>query len=370
MPTFKMPGTINIYQRISADGRLTSYQVRIRRKGVAKLSRSFDDLDDAKRFVRQIFHDQGRGNKFERLANRPLSIGDVIDGAITRIDNGRRHTKGAATERIRLTAFKRDFPSLCDTALADATEDMFEDWMAERLEAVKPNTVLRDFALLKPLFATAARKCSLSYSPLQFIKPPRVIDERIRRIDPDEEVLLFSELATSTEPTVVLAARFALETGCRRGESLRMQWTDFDPSGGTVWLSDAKNGRGRHILLTERAQEVLEGLPSRVEGGAIFKVSGNLLKKAFEYARGRAAKRAGWMGRPDLVKVGTLRWHDFRHEAISRCFDAGWTSEQVMDFSGHIDIKSLLRYRHPKIDQSVARLRALAKSRAALNDRA
>lgn len=39
------------------------------------------------------------------------------------------------------------------------------------------------------------------------------------------------------------------------------------------------------------------------------------------------------------MSVGTLRWH-FRH-AVSRCFDAGWTSEQVMDFSGHIDIKSL-----------------------------
>ena len=65
------------------------------------------------------------------------------------------------------------------------------------------------------------------------------------------------------------------------------------------------------------------------------------------------------MGREDLVSVGTLRWHDFRHEAISRCFDAGWTSEQVMDFSGHVDIKSLLRYRHPKVDQSVARLRAM-----------
>lgn len=69
------------------------------------------------------------------------------------------------------------------------------------------------------------------------------------------------------------------------------------------------------------------------------------------------------LGRLDLVGVGTLRWHDFRHEAISRCFDAGWTSEQVMDFSGHVDVKSLLRYRHSKVDESVARLRALKKER-------
>jgi hypothetical protein len=34
-----------------------------------------------------------------------------------------------------------------------------------------------------------------------------------------------------------------------------------------------------------------------------------------------------------------------------------------MDFSGHVDVKSLLRYRHPKVDQSVDRLRALEASR-------
>ena len=106
-------------------------------------------------------------------------------------------------------------------------------------------------------------------------------------------------------------------------------------------------------------------MPGRAEGGKIFKCTGNQLKKAFEYARKRAAKRAEAIGRPDLVSVGTLRWHDFRHEAVSRCFDAGWTSEQVMDFSGHVDIKSLLRYRHPKVDDTVARVRAMEQSRSA-----
>lgn len=38
-----------------------------------------------------------------------------------------------------------------------------------------------------------------------------------------------------------------------------------------------------------------------------------------------------------------------------------------MDFSGHVDIKSLLRYRHPRIDQTVARLRALEQSRKSVH---
>jgi len=182
---------------------------------------------------------------------------------------------------------------------------------------------------------------------------------RRAQISEDEEALLFAELIMAENPIVPLAAEFALETGCRRSEQLRIEWKDYDRRRGTVWLADAKNGRGRHILLSERAVQILEALPGRAAGGKIFKISSNALKKAFEYARARAARRARSMGREDLVSVGTLRWHDFRHEAISRCFDDGWTSEQVMDFSGHVDIKSLLRYRHPKVDQSVARLRAM-----------
>src|SRR5690606_4347644 len=165
MPTIKLRGTDYIYERISTDGRLTSYQVKIRRKGFPTHSASFDDLDEAKRFVRQVQVDQDRGHRIDRLIGHRTSVGDIIDDAIGAIDNGRRKTKGAATERLRLVAFKRDFPALCGTALADATEDMFEDWIAERLEVVKPNTVLRDFTLLKPLFAVAARKYDLRRSP-------------------------------------------------------------------------------------------------------------------------------------------------------------------------------------------------------------
>ncbi len=363
MPTIKLPGTDFIYERISTDGRLTSYQVKIRRKGFPQQSASFDDLDDARRFVRQVLVDQDKGHKIDRLIGHRTLVGDVIDEAIAAIDSGKRKTKGSRDERYRLTKFKRDFACLCATALADATEDMFEDWIVERLEVVKPNTVLRDFRLLKPLFSSAARRYDLHRSPMDHIKPPRSIDERIRRLLPDEEALLFAELLQAQDSIVPLAAQFALEAGCRRSEQLRVEWSDYDARGGTIWLADAKNGRGRYLLLTEQAQAIVEALPGRAEGGKIFKTSGNQLKKAFEYARTRAARRAEGMGRPDLVSVGTLRWHDFRHEAISRCFDAGWTSEQVMDFSGHVDIKSLLRYRHPKVDQSVARLRAMSQNR-------
>jgi integrase len=364
MPTKKLNGADYIYERISDDGRLTGYQVKIRRKGFPQQNRSFDDVDAAKRFVRQVLGDHDRGHKVDRLIAHRKTVADVIDDGIAAIDSGKRKVKGAVEERYRLVAFKRDYPALVATPLSDATEDIFEDWIEDRLETVKPNTILRDFRLFKPLFAAAVRKYDLRRSPLEYIKPPRQIDERVRRLFEEEEALLFAELHAAEDPIVPLAAQFALQAGCRRSEQLRVNWSQYDPKGGTIWLADAKNGRGRYLILTQHAQDIVEALPGRREGGKIFKCTGNQLKKAFEYARARAAKRAEALGRADLGTVGTLRWHDFRHEAISRCFDAGWTSEQVMDFSGHVDIKSLLRYRHPRVDQTVARLRALEQGRA------
>lgn len=316
MPTKKLKGADHIYERISSDGRLTSYQVKIRRKGFPSQTGSFDDVEDAKRFVRQVLGDHDRGHKVERLISHRKTVVDVIDGGIAALESGKRTIKGVKEELYRLNAFKRNYPVLMATPLSDATEDIFEDWIEHRLETVKPNTVLRDFNILKPLFAKAVRTYDLRRSPLEYIKPPREVDERPRRLLEEEGELLFAELHAAEDSIVPLAAQFALESGCRRSEQLRVEWRHYDRKTSTIWLPDAKNGRGRYLLLTELAQDIVEALPGREEGGKIFKCSSNQLKKAFEYARMRAGKRAEALGRPDLKSVETFRWHDLRHEAV------------------------------------------------------
>lgn len=127
-------------------------------------------------------------------------------------------------------------------------------------------------------------------------------------------------------------AAFALETACRRSEMLAAQWKHYDPAVGAIWLPTAKNGKGRFLLLSVRAQEIVESLPGREEGGRIFKVDLEALATAYRRAR-KAAGMEHW------------RWHDFRHEAISRGCDAGMSDMELMDFSGHLDVKSVRRYR-------------------------
>jgi hypothetical protein len=82
---------------------------------------------------------------------------------------------------------------------------------------VKPNTV-GETSVFSTVFAKAVRTYDLRRSPLQYVKTPRSIDERVGRIHPQEEELLFAALHAAEDPIVPLAAQFALQAGCQRSE--------------------------------------------------------------------------------------------------------------------------------------------------------
>ena len=51
-----------------------------------------------------------------------------------------------------------------------------------------------------------------------------------------------------------------------------------------------------------------------------------------------------------------LRFHDLRHEAISRLFERGLSLPEVALISGHKDPRMLLRYTHLKAGDVAAKL--------------
>jgi len=68
--------------------------------------------------------------------------------------------------------------------------------------------------------------------------------------------------------------------------------------------------------------------------GPVFPgVTGGAVKQAFQNAR----KRAG---------IEDLRFHDLRHEAVTRLFEKGLHPIEVASISGHKDMRMLQRYTH------------------------
>ena len=75
----------------------------------------------------------------------------------------------------------------------------------------------------------------------------------------------------------------------------------------------------------------------------ILPVTETALRKSWE----RLVKQAG---------INDFRFHDFRHEAISRFFEIGLSVPEVALISGHKDVRMLFRYTHLKAADVVSKL--------------
>jgi integrase len=63
-----------------------------------------------------------------------------------------------------------------------------------------------------------------------------------------------------------------------------------------------------------------------------------------------------WNRRTTKAGIFDLRFHDLRHEAITRFFERGLSVPEVALISGHKDYRMLLRYTHLRASDIVPRL--------------
>ena len=171
-------------------------------------------------------------------------------------------------------------------------------------------------------------------NPVRAVKLPKPAPARHRRLDPDEEKRLLTALGQCRNPFVLKAAILAIETGMRRSELLSLRWQAIDLQRATACLSDTKNGHPRWVPLSEKAMDVLKGLHHH-QYDRILPISSSLLTQAWGHALRRAC-------------IKDLRWHDLRHEALSR-----WAHRLQGDvfklslISGHRTLQMAQRYTHP-----------------------
>ncbi|MFM8239310.1 MAG: site-specific integrase, partial [Actinomycetota bacterium] len=111
----------------------------------------------------------------------------------------------------------------------------------------------------------------------------------------------------------------------------------------TLRLTMTKNGHPRTIPLAPEAMATIEALRSLSRGERILTISANALRLAWE----RMKRRAG---------IQDLRFHDLRHEAISRLFERGLNVPEVAVMSGHRDPRMLFRYTHPRPEDIARKL--------------
>ena len=326
------------------------WHVQIRRQGWPFQSATFKTKIKAQIWARKIEADMDQGKFVDTSKARSTTLTDLIKLYIEKVTLHRPSENSRVAEKLRLEKFVREEKILCSYAIFNLTPDHFEDYRDKRLKQqnksgkfISPGTVKKELNLLKRVIDYRMRWLGLHLNPLNAtdVKRPAVNDERNLRLSSQEIARLLYYCKKSQNILLAPFVELGFETGARRGSLLRLEWDDLNLQKRTALLRAIKNSRSpdkiiNHVMgLTPRAIEIFKSIPKT--GKLVFPMTGNAFRKAFNRAREKA-------------ELTHFRFHDTRHEFISRLFEAGWDMGLVMKQTGHRDIKSVLRYANVSTD--------------------
>lgn len=171
------------------------FEVQIRRKGFAPLSRSFLKKSDAEQWARHMETKADRGDM-----PTPVKVLDkykIRDILARYRDEITVKKRSADTETYLIDAFLRD--PIANMTLAQICPSHFTTYREKRLKTVKPGTVNRELSIIKHAFDLAEREWDIPIrkNPIAKIKKLKVNNARSRRlVDEEYQALLNAINAT------------------------------------------------------------------------------------------------------------------------------------------------------------------------------
>jgi integrase len=310
------------------------WQSQIRLKGIKPIARSFEKKSDAVNWARVTESQVTLGTFVDPRAADNFTLSALIDMHLERMKSLGRESK---PEQSRLKRLRR---VLGDFSLSKLSLSVLSGYRDQRLLEANPATVIHELSLLTRLLRYAVTDFGIPLPQgVPSIKLPRMPQGRVRRLDGDEEKRLFD--AAKNDPEVHDIISLAINCATRRSELLNVEKSDIDLENRTLTLRKTKNGLIRVVPLSVAAIETFRRRLSSSD--RVFEISAPALSQRFA----AISKKAGIEG---------LRFHDLRHEAVSRLFEMGLTTVEVAAISGHQSLSMLQRYTHIKPEHLVRRL--------------
>lgn len=321
----------------------STWRAEIAKNG-ARLSGTFESKAEAVAWATEKEAELGRGGAAAPVANKK-----TFADALRRYKEEVSPTKkGARWETLRLAVIL-DLEWTSER-IGRITPDHLAKWRDARLKAVKASTVNRELNLISAVFEHARREWKwIAINPVRDVRRPTNPRPRDRRISQAEENTMLKFLGYERNQVPVslqqhLAAAFllALETGMRQGEILGLTWNRVFMKQRYVRLEVTKNGDARNVPLSSGAMRLLELQPRLLGQTRCFHIESASADALWRKARGKA-------------KIKDLRFHDSRHEAITRLAK----KLDVLDLArmiGHRDPKSLMIYYNATASELASRL--------------
>lgn len=351
----------------------STWKAVIRKQGWPTTAKTFRTKRDAEDWARRTEDEMVRGVFIDRAASGRMTFDKALDRYLKEVTPTKRATT-QRSEKFKAVPLRKFFGAY---SLAAISVDLVARYRDERLasvsgrkskvtgkaELLSPTTIRLELALLGHVFTTAIRewRIGLVQNPVANIRKPVIGEGRNRRLNADEEQRLREAVEGYANPMLGWIFDIALETAMRSSEisGLRLEQVNIDRR--VVRLSVTKNDSARTVPMTKKAVEVFKAAlanPVRPKDCDLvfFGEPGRRDSKRRPYVFSKA-----WSDIKHSLGMADLRFHDLRHEAISRLVEAGLSDQEVAAISGHNSMQMLKRYTHLRAEDLVPKLDAIKR---------
>ena len=336
------------------------WRAYVRRRGYAPHTKTFSTKVEAQRWARDL---EARIDKGKHTAPElRTTFADLVD-AYT------EHLPRMGRSKRQALAALRD--ALGEHRLAELNMQAFINYARKR--SAGPVTVGMDFSYMRTILthagvltssveACAAATINLTAARRTLIHLRQVApqsNKRSRRPTEAELLTLRAALTPKTiRPRVIPMWRiilFAICTAMRAGEITRLRWADYDAQRRLILVRDRKHpteklGNDQLVPLVKDVVWVggvlIDPCQLLEEQQDYLRLVNDSSDLVFPYNTHSIASRFSRVVRKSQIE--DLRFHDLRHDAISRLFEAGWDIPRVAMVSGHRTWENLKRYTNLK----------------------
>jgi len=200
-----------------------------------------------------------------------------------------------------------------------------------------PATIKHVIVLLKRLFNLAGRwRIHNGANPCAGVELPK-LDNRVTEFLSDEETeRLLKVLDAWPFKQTAAFIRFAMYTGCRRGELFKIKWVDVDLERKLLTLRAPKGGKTETIPMSDAALSAIAELPRKSE--YVFPGRGGAMLTDFKGPWERVKKEA--------KLPASFRFHGLRHSFASKLVSSGVDLYTVGRLLTHKQAVTTQRYAH------------------------
>lgn len=345
-----------------------TWKALVRKRGWPQTIKTFRLKRDAEDWARGVEDEMVRGIYIPRQHGERMTLDKALDRYLRDVTP----TKSPSTQKGELKKVVPLRTALGRYSLAAVTPEVVANYRDNRLayvsprtgRPISPTTVRLELALLSHLYSTAIREwgLGLTINPVSLIKKPSSGAGRSRRLVGDEEQRLLAACDEHSNPMLGWIARLGLYTAMRHEEILTLTDDQVDLQRRVVRLTKTKNGSDRTVPLSTKALEALkEALASPLRKhenptGLVFPGGPGWAKNGNKRIRRPYEMDRMWRQALDRAGIKGLRFHDLRHECVSRLVELGLSDQEVAAISGHKSMQMLRRYTHLRAEDLVAKL--------------